>query len=182
MNNNINKTENKNEKVKHKFNIIDFLIILLVAAVIGTTIYAVISWSDIKAIWSTSSKDIQYVVELRGVDAEFINKIKKNDIVIDSVSKNQLGTVQSADSIEPYSILDYEEKTSDDGKKTYTGILAEDKTKYNITVYISATAEYEKGVGYTVNGNRIAVGEILDLRFPQFASTAHCIHISEANH
>ena len=180
MNNKINKIDEKTKKIKHKFNIVDFLILLLVVTIIGTSIYTIVAWSDIKALWSTSSKGIQYVVELRGVDDDFINNIKKNDMVIDAVSKNQLGTVQNADSIKPYEILNYEKISKEDGSVSYTGKLAEDKTKYNITVYISATAEYEKGIGYTVNGRRVAVGEVLELRFPNFASTAYCVSISES--
>ena len=176
MNNKINNAEENKRKPKHKFNVVDVLILILVVTIIGTVIFTVVSWNSIKALWATSSEKIEYVVELRGVDADFINNIKKNDLVIDSISKNQLGTVQSADSIEPYTVLNY--KTSEDG--TYNGVLAKDDTKYNITVYISATAEYEKGVGYTVNGTRIAVGETLSLRFPNFSATAQCIHISES--
>ena len=173
MNNNVNKSDIK-EKKKHKFNIVDFLILLLVVAIIGTAIYAVFAWSDIKALWSTSSKEILYVVELRGVDKDLINNVKAADVVIDSVSKNQLGTVQSAKS-DPYSTLGYTVNT--DGE--YAATMITDDSKFNITLTISATAEYEKGIGYTVNGTRIAVGEVLDLRFPQLASTAYCVHISE---
>ena len=177
MNNNINKVDIK-EKKKHKFNIVDFFILLLVVAIIGTAIYAVFSWSDIKALWSTSSKKIEYIIELRGVDDEFINNIKENDTVIDSVSKNQLGKVKSVNSNEHYSVLNYEVDEKNGGG--YKGVLVKDESKYNISVYVSATAEYEKGVGYTVNGTRIAVGEALELRFPQFSSTtAYCVHIDE---
>ena len=173
MNNNTNKLDIK-EKKKHKFNIVDFLILLLVVAIIGTAVYAVFSWSDIKTLWATSSKEILYVVELRGIDQDLIDNVKGTDIVIDSISKNQLGIVQSATS-DPYSILGY----TVDADGEYTATMITDGSKFNITVTISATAEYEKGVGYTVNGTRIAVGEVLDLRFPQLASTAYCVHISE---
>ena len=175
MNNNINKSDIK-EKKKHKFNIVDFLILLLIVAIVGTAIYAVFAWSDIKALWSTSSKEIKYIVELREVDKDFVDNmnIEKNNIVIDSVSKNQLGTVDDISS-EPCRPLSYKIENG-----SPVGDRQDDSSKYNITIYISATAEYEKGVGYTVNGTRIAVGEILQLRFPQFASTAYCTHISES--
>lgn len=173
MNNNINKSDIK-EKKKHKFNIVDFLILLLVVSIIGTAIYAVFAWSDIKALWATSSKEILYVVELRGIDQDLVDNIKGTDVVIDSVSKNQLGIVQSANS-DPYSTLGYTVDT--DGE--YKATMITDGSKFNITITISATAEYEKDIGYTVNGTRIAVGEVLDLRFPQLASTAYCVHISE---
>ena len=58
---------------------------------------------------------------------------------------------------------------------TYTGELVPYPDKYNITVYISTTAEYEKGVGYTVNGRRIAVGEAIEMRFPEFSGVGYCI-------
>lgn len=177
MNNKTNTFEVHPGKVKHKFNFIDFLVLLLIVAVVGTSIYAVFSWSDIEALWSASSKEIQYVVELRGVDKDFVDKIKTNDIVIDSVTKNQLGTVHSADEVDNHFIMSY---TFDDKTNSYTGALINDTSKRDITVYISATAKYEKDVGYTVNGIRIAVGEILEVRFPQFATTAYCIHISES--
>lgn len=173
MNNANNSSAKKSRKLKRKFNIVDFLILVLVLTVVGTTIYAVISWSNIKRLWSTSTVSLQYVVELRGVDADFINNIKAGDSVTDSVTKTNLGTVDRVESIEKHKVLDY--YIPDDKTDEYVGVLSEYDDKYNVTVYISSTAEYEKGIGYTINGRRVAIGEVLNLRFPKFASTAYCI-------
>ncbi len=181
MNSNItNNSALKKKKIKRKFNIIDFLVLIIIIAVVGGAIYAVFSWSNIKSLWSTSTVELQYTVELRGVDKEFISKIKAGDTVTDAVSKNQLGIVERVDSIEKYTVLDYtkNEIQNDDGKSSaasYSGVLSEYPDKYNITVYISSSAEYEKGVGYTVNGRRVAVGEIIEMRFPEFSSVAYCV-------
>lgn len=180
MNNNIANNSIKRKKAKRKFNVIDFLVILIIVTVISVSIYAIFSWSNIKSLWSASTVELQYTVELRGVDKEFINKIKAGDTVTDAVSKNQLGVVDSVDSIEKYTVLDYtkNEIENEDGKTstvTYNGILSEYPDKYNITVYISTSAEYENGVGYTVNGRRIAVGEAIEMRFPEFSSVAYCV-------
>lgn len=151
------------KKIKRKFNIVDFLVLVLIAAIIGLAVYAVVYWTNIKSLWATDTMDdFQYAVELRGVDQEFIDKIKNGDTVIDGVSKNQLGTVDRVDKIEKHTTFD-------------NGALVEHPDKFNITVYISTPAEYEEGVGYTVNGRRIAVGEIIEMRFPNFASVAYCV-------
>lgn len=179
MNNNSNSSAVKQKATKRKFNIIDFLVLIIILAVIGTSIYAVISWSNIKKLWSTSTVELQYTVEIRGVDKAFINNIKAGDAVTDAVSKNQLGTVDRVDSAK-HTVFDCIKKDvpSEDEKSTsvvYEGVLLEYPDKYDITVYISSTAEYEKGIGYTVNGRRIAVGEIIEMRFPEFSSVAYCV-------
>ena len=66
------------KKIKRKFNFIDFLVLLIIISVIALSIYTVVSWSNIKSLLSTSSVNLQYTVEFRGVDEEFINNIKNN--------------------------------------------------------------------------------------------------------
>ena len=184
MNNNVIKSSTSKQKsAQRKFNIIDFFVLALIVAVIGVSIYAVISWSDIKSLWSTSTVNLQYIVEFRGVDQAFINKINDGDIVIDAVSKNQLGVVDSVATIDKYKVLDYKLTQEDTNGATtpamYTGELVSYPDKYNITVYISTSAEYKEGVGYTVNGRRIAVGEKIEMRFPEFSGIGYCITFIE---
>ena len=181
-NHNIANNANSKQRSNRKFNIIDFLVIVIIVGVIAVSVYAVLSWSNIKSLWATSSVELQYTVEFRGVDKEFINKIKEGNVVTDAVSKNQLGHVYSIESIEKYTVLDYikTEIPNEDGKSvatTYNGVLSEYPDKYNITIHISSTAEYEKDVGYTIHGRRIAVGEKIEMRFPEFSSVGYCIAI-----
>ena len=177
MNNNINNNSAvKSKKTKRKFNIIDFLILIIIIAVVGVCIYAVVSWSNIKSLWSTSTVELQYTVEFRGVDKEFVDKIKVGDTVTDAVSKNQLGVVNKVDNQEPYTVLDYKVSTDPDAKEEkISSELVQEPNKFNVTVYISASAEYESGIGYTINGRRIAVGEMIEMRFPEFSSVGYCI-------
>ena len=60
-----------------------------------------------------------------------------------------------------------------------TCIRSEHPQKYNITVKVVATAEYEEGIGYSVNGCRVAIGEMLDMRFPQYTCSGACTQIYE---
>ena len=60
MNNNVtNNSNSKRKNAQQKFNIIDYLVLALIIAIIAGSIYAVISWSDIKSLWSTSTVDLQ---------------------------------------------------------------------------------------------------------------------------
>ncbi len=163
-----------NKKKKRKFNVIDFFILLLIIVIIGAVIYAFSPWSQIKKLWSTDEITFQYAVELKNVDAQFIQLIQSGDSVVNSISKNSLGTVTNIDASQKSYELHYKEGV--DG--TVQGVLIESADKYDIVVYITTTAQYEKDVGYTVNGTRVAVGEELALRFPQYAQNGYCISIA----
>ena len=125
--------------------------------------------SLIKKLSSDQTKEIQYTVEFSGVDAEFVNRIKEDDLVIHSVSKNHMGTVVAV-STEPY----YELHFVDSEQK---GRPVEHPEKLNLVVTVSVTAQYAEGSGYSVNSTRIAVGEKLALRFPDYAAEGYCIYL-----
>ena len=48
-------------------------------------------------------------------------------------------------------------------------------------VTITATAEYVPGEGYRIDGTRIAVGEAMALRFPDFVCEGYCISVAAEN-
>lgn len=185
MNNNTNNSIAKQKNKKRQFNIIDFLVILIVVAIVAVSVYSVFSWSDIKKLWSTRTVELDYTVELKGVDQEFIDKIKIDDVVTDGATKNKLGKVKGVDNNEKYWVVDYKKEPiiGENGEPTseyhYAFTKAEHPDKYNLTVYISTPAEYEEGIGYTVNGKRIAVGEAVDMRFPEFSKSGYCVSIDE---
>lgn len=159
---------------KRKFNIIDFFILLLIVAIISVTVYAFSPWSQLKKLWSSDEISFQYAVEIRNVDAKYIDLIQQDQAVINATTKNAMGTVSRIDtkvSTELYYTIDEE-------KNEVQGELLDIPDKFDITVYVTTPAQYEPGVGYTVNGCRVAVGEALDLRFPHFAQTGYCIAIA----
>ena len=118
MNNTNNIPLKNNKKTKRKFNFIDFLILLLILTVLVVAVFTIASWSSIEKLLTSSQVSLQYTVELRGVDAEFMNNIKTGDTVTDSVSKTELGSVTRVD-IDNHSILDYKEENG-----VYTGVPA----------------------------------------------------------
>lgn len=163
---------NKKEKGKNgRFNLIDLILVVIVLLVIAILFQVFSPFSLIKKLSSNQTKEIQYTVEISGVDAEFINQIKEEDLVIDSISKNNLGKVVTV-IYNPYSEFQYVE--SNEGGK---GELVEHPNKFNLLVTISATANYAEESGYSINATRIAVGEKLALRFPDYVGEGYCIYL-----
>ena len=93
MNNNSHNTTITQKKPKRKFNFIDFLIILVVVAIIGILIYVFSPWAHIEKLWTNNKVELTYFVEIKDVDIAYVESIKKDDGVINSVNKNSLGTV-----------------------------------------------------------------------------------------
>lgn len=162
------------KKLKRSFNFIDFLLILFVVAIIFVAINIVSPMSIISKLRGEDSHAIEYTVELVGVDTDFIDRIKEGDSVIDAVSKNTLGSVKSVDYNSRYTELDYNEAEK-------VGVVVEYEDKVNVLITVAASATYTEGKGYAVNERRIAVGEKLSVRFPDFAGEGYCVGISAAS-
>ncbi len=166
----VQKNDKKADKKKGKFNFIDFLLILIVVILIASIVYVLMPSNWIKGMFADKSVDIEYSIEIIGVDEAFIENIKDNDIVLDGVSKANIGTVKAVTDITQYTELKYNEVDKQ-------GVLAPVEGKYNIIVTISATADYTEDQGYTVNGTRIAVGEKISARFPNYVCEGYCISV-----
>lgn len=158
-------------KVRRGFNFIDFLLILFILIVIVAAINIVSPMSLIDRFKADEDRTIEYTVEIIGVDGEFIDKIKENDIAVDAVSKHTLGTVELVDYNTQYTELEYNEEAN-------AGVLATYPEKYNVQVTIKATGSYTAGEGFKINNKRIAVGEKLSIRFPDFVCEGYCISLS----
>ena len=170
------------KKRSGRFNLIDFIIVVIILLVIATVIYVFAPFQWIQKMVKSETQMIQYTVEITGVDEAFIDKINENDLVVDAVSKNSLGTVsQDVDYHTKYSELSYKiDKDETTGADLATGVLVEYPDRYNLIVTITATADYVQGTGYSVNGCRIAVGEKMALRFPDYSCEGFCIGLTPA--
>lgn len=177
MNNTVkNKKSRKPEKARRKFTFIDFVLIVLVLAIITGGVYVFLSGSIFAKI-KAEEGTVSYTVEIRGVDAAYIDKIKENDVVVDGVTKSTLGTVIATDYNTKETSLEY--VVQEDG--TYLGTLSEHPNQYTVFVIITAPAKHVAGDGYFVNDCRIAVGEKMSLHFPDFAAEGYCISVIPEN-
>ncbi len=154
-----------------RFNFIDVLIILAVLLVIAVVASIFMPKSWLGGSGSKVTREIQYTVEFVGITGEFADLIEENDNVVDAVSKFSLGSVTAVDGSAQYGELRYNELTRS-GEYTYY------PDRYNLLVTVTVSAEYIEGEGYYVNDRRIAVGEALSLRFPDYVAEGYCIGIS----
>ena len=172
--NNIVSQGKQKKKKQGRFNLVDFLIILIVLLLLGSVVYLFSPISLVRRLLAEEEKNIYYTVEFQGVDEEFIGKITENQMVVHSVSKNTMGTVTAVDYNTRYTELQFIENEGE-----ISGVLAEYPNRYNVVVTVYCSSKYADGVGYSVNGQRIAVGEKLSLRFPDFAAEGYCIGLSQ---
>jgi hypothetical protein len=154
-----------------RFNFIDVLIILAVLLIVAIVVNIFVPLSFFGKLNKTTERQIQYTVEITALDESFIDKVAENQTVIDSVSKYTLGKVMTVDCNTHYSELKYNENEASGWLSPYTD-------KYNMLVTITVLAEYTEGEGYSVGDRRIAVGEKMSLRFPNFAAEGYCIALS----
>lgn len=169
--NNINSSASSAKKSRVGFNFIDVLLIIFVLAFVIVAVNIISPMSVLDRFFKDDVKTISYTVEFLGVDEDYVNKIFENDTVVDSVSKHTVGSVAAVDNNSQYTTLEYNQT---DG----SAVLSAHEGKYNVTVTITAIGEYKEGEGYSVNDRRIAIGEKMSLRFPNFAAEGYCIALS----
>lgn len=178
MSNLSNTASHSAKRQKKGFNFIDFLLIVIALCIIAGMVYLFSPVSFLRRLASKTEGMLDYTVEIQNVDIAFVEKIKENDIVVNSVTKSNIGTVTAVDHNTKYSVLDYQLDDNNTEEEQYKGVMIEYPERYNIRVTISVSAEYVEGQGYDVNGVRIAVGEKLSLRFSDYVCEGYCIYVT----
>jgi hypothetical protein len=160
-----------------KFNFIDFLVLLVIIAVIAVAVYLFSPWAKIEKLWTNDAVEITYYIEIKDVQPEHIDLIKNGDIALDATTKNSLGKITDV----TYKTSYVYEYSVTDNKAVCNQVNSPAQKDGNVpeTVLIKITtqADYKKGVGYTVNGTRIAVGELLNLRLPTYTCSGYCVQM-----
>ena len=169
------------QKRKGRFNFVDLTLVIVAVLILGAIIYLVSPISFVKNLINKETKNIRYQIEFTNVDEKFIENIKAGDAVIDGVSKNPLGTVVGVDHNTKYTELGVEKEVDEYDNPTgeYKAVMIEYPERYNVKVTIEASSSFYEGKGYTVSSIRIAVGEKLSLKFPEFAGVGYCIDVIE---
>ena len=108
-------------------------------------------------------------LEFRGVEEAFIANIKSGESVYDASQNFKRGTVKSV-AIESYSVLEYDSSSGE-------AVMKEHPNLKTLIITISVSAIYTEGEGYSINGERIAVGGKYAVRFANFTGTAYCTQV-----
>ncbi len=166
MENNIKKTEAK----RGRFNIVDALLILVMLALCFAALYIAdpFNWFSANTVRDTTLK---YVVEIKEVNDDVKTNVKVGDRVFNSHTNNDIGKVTFLKT-QPSYRWEYVEGGAEMIKKTVAG-------KSDVFVTVDVICTYEKGVGYTVDGQQIAVGMPITVRTSGFVGSGYVVSIEE---
>ena len=163
---------NQTQKKTHRFNIIDFLLIVVIIAAVSVLIYIMLGNNIFSGGENTT---IVYTIEIpliRNVFLGSVDKITKGTTIIESVRSYNIGEIQDVKVTDAYSIT----------TNLITGVV--DNKPYpdhsKVTITVMAKCKKEKG-RYVVNGKSIMTGTMLDFRTPYLVSHGNCIDIYEIN-
>ena len=152
-------------KRKIRFNFIDLLLLLLIAAVVFAVLYIFVLSGRDTAQDDESTVTVQYVVEIANIDERFADAVKKGQPVQDAIQRKNVGTVVGAEA------KDYEKIVFD--YDSAEEVLA--KSEGRITLYVTVEAQvYESDSAFTAEGVAIRVGERYSLIFPDLYGVGYC--------
>lgn len=157
------------EKRAWRFTALDLILLLVVAAVIALAVYFFGPFRQNDASAETTV-NIEYTIEIKGIEDNYVGNIRVGDAVIDSVTKKGIGTVSAVENTPMIEyLLDSEEGVIEE--KEYPGYA-------NMLVTISCPATRSEK-GYTINGYRVAIGVLHYLQMPRFQGSGYCIGVQE---
>ena len=154
------------------FNPVDLVFILAVVLIVFCVFFLLDPFS-LNTFGETEKQVIlEYTVQIDYVDASLTDNIRLGDEVTYAANKTVLGTVSAVKNDILFSEAYYNADADVVSMKEYPD-------KYNLQITVTSEAVFEKGVGYTVKGTRMAVGGEYYLMFPNFVGSGYCIGIKE---
>ena len=166
----------KNRGRRWLFLVVD---ILLLAVILAAVFFLVVLLTPFNPFGGndTEQRDVRYTLELIGVDRASLEALRVGDSVTDARTGSVIGEITAVDS-RPYSF--YTDVPTEYGGK-YVVNKETSADKYTVTVTVRVIADYESGVGYTVEDCRIAVGRSYELHFPHYAGNGSCISLTASS-
>ena len=156
-------------KRKLRFNAIDALIILVIAAAVFALLYIfVFSGRGTQTAAEVNYTTIRYVVELQNIDEHLEDAVKKGQPVQDAVERKKIGTVSGVQAVP------FEKVTFDYQNGTETSSAVEGMITLKITIEAQAV---ETDRAFTVDGCEIRVGQQYSLILPDLYGYGYCTEI-----
>ncbi len=147
---------------KRKPNIIDFVILLAVLAVLATVVYRIVVRTD-----GQEEVRIRYVLEVPEIQTEFSSKVAAENPVFSYTDEREIGVVTAVSTTPAYY-----KGTDKDGNPVYTEM--EDYSILYVTIESDAV---QTDTGYIVGGHTMQVGTSLAVQFPELYCEAQCISV-----
>ncbi|MGN1345554.1 MAG: DUF4330 domain-containing protein [Eubacteriales bacterium] len=154
-------------KRKLRFNAMDVLILLILAAVVFVLLYVFV-FSERGTQTEVNYTTIRYVVEIQNIDEQLVDAVEKGQLVEDAVERKKIGVVSGIQSV-PYEkvTFDYE-----NGRETTARV--DGKITLKITIEAQAV---ETDRAFTVDGCEIRVGQSYSLIFPGLYGYGYCTEL-----
>lgn len=157
----------ENSKKKTRFNIIDVLVILMIAALVFGIVYFILMQTGALSKES-EEKTVVYTLRLSGIDKEYAQKIEKGSTAQNSSTFASIGTITDIKTKETLVYGNDAVKSGDN--YTVRSAANEDKLDVYITLTSVCTVD-ARGIVY-VAGQRISVGTKIYFRNGNFAAEA----------
>lgn len=155
-------------KRKLRFNFIDAVIILVVAAVIFAVLYVFVFSGREASSSQVNSKTIRYVIEVNDIDEYLEDIVKKGQPVEDAIKRKKIGTVAGVQAV-PFEILNFDYENKREVTSTVEGRIV-----LKITVEAQAV---ETDSAFIVDGCEIRVGQQYSLIMPDFYGIGYCTEL-----
>ena len=154
-------------------NLFDLLVIFVVLLAVVLLALGV----RVSDIFGTSEQGracrVEYQMRFCSVDEVFAAAIAQGDSPYDADTKTGMGAVSAAVQVTPSVKVTAVDSETDQKK------LIEVPGKVDIVVTVIVDAIYEQGVGYTVNGRALRIGNAYTLRFPNYVGNGVCVRLNE---
>ncbi|HYE09670.1 MAG TPA: DUF4330 domain-containing protein [Patescibacteria group bacterium] len=147
------------------FNLVDILIILMIAVLVAGGWYV---YSQFTEDQQKNKHAVVYQVELKGVDQNFVNAITKGDPLRESVKGNNLGSVAEKAYVAASNI------NTDFLNGKYVDVSVPDKL--DVILSISAEAEVSER-NITVGGLEIKIGQKIFVKGKGYAKDGYILNI-----
>lgn len=158
---------------KHRFNIIDAIIIIVIAAIIAGATFFLLRDDKPEEV-KQDTVTLEYVVEFRKVRNELKDKLSEGDTVIDSVAKYYIGEVVAVE----VSDAVFSNGNDFNNEKAVVGYFpgySDVRATIVCEATIGANGRYVLSGGYSVS-----VGSRVDVRTPNYNGTGYCISLRES--
>lgn len=164
-----------NKKNGHIFNLFD-LFIIFVLLVSLTLLILGVRVSDIFGAGDEGRAcRLEYQLRFSAIDESFAEAVKLGDTLYDADTKVGMGRVAAEIKMTPALTVVPSSSTGEMGQATPL------EGKVDMIVIVAVDVVYVEGVGYTVGGRPLRVGELRTLRFPGYVGNGVCISLRELN-
>ena len=152
-------------KKKAKFNIIDLVVILVVAVVVGYFAYSIAgSLGD-----NGETVSVEYVIETDVIRRDVVMSLSEGDSVY-AEDGTYMGKVKYCEVV----------AAKKEGVDSQGNTVITETEDYTLLLTIDVSAQSKK-TGYTVGENKIACGERYSLRCPSLAFEGACVSVKTVN-